>query len=325
MVQHSMAAASTLVITFLVALYASSTFFNTDSLHIMKQHSRPGHLRLERFLKRVAKAREVMFTWGDNRTITADDAMVGTLPLWAESVKRAGVKNAFIAAFDEATATWAHQNSMHAILLEKPSECGECTNWVAAAKLDFLRDVIALRYDVFWSDADVLYFENPFNHLNRAYDVNAQSEGWQHHGMRWDGNVAGDPDDPIVHFYQLPQLNFGVGYAHSTPRIAKTFSLLAKVIRKQRVWDQAAYSDSMMLPATSQNPSRGLHSVFLLDPAIFPTTCQIKWMYNGTYQGHFQPISLHFNCNRPKVEAMTQVWQAFLRNETDFLSHVFIS
>lgn len=72
----------------------------------------------------------------------------------------------------------------------------------------------------------------------------------------------------------LPQLNYGVAWFQGSRRVADTLSHFAERMRRERVWDQAAFSELLLLPASPQRPWSGRHSVRVLDVLLYPNTCE---------------------------------------------------
>jgi hypothetical protein len=259
-------------------------------------------------------------TFGDSVS-TSDHQQYGVLESWTNGVKRAGISNAFVAAYDETSMEWARQRGIPAFHMpfpngkERESNVG-LANWIGAAKMNTVRDVLSLRFNVLFSDADVLFFENPFPYLEGTFDCETQSDGYGGDNVEWHGSSRTIPDT-LIHLHLMPQLNFGLAFVRGTPSMARTFGHLGRIVRDEPIWDQEAYSQAMLLPSTSQFPWRGRHSVRLLEPTVFPTTCQIKNLFrNETSLREMRPVAIHFNCNPPnRKNVMETVWSKYEKGE----------
>ena len=284
------------------------------------------HLRrLLSFLDEISVDKTVLMTFGDSVS-TSDHQQYGVLDSWTKGIKKAKISNAFIAAYDDETMEWARQREMPAFQMPVPKDTEKShvgpANWIGAAKMDTIRDVLSLRFNVLFSDADVLFFENPFPHLDGTFDCETQSDGYGGDNVEWHGSSRIIPNT-LIHLHLIPQLNFGLAYVRGTPSMARTFDHLGRIIRNESIWDQEAYSQTMLLPSTSEFPWRGRHSVRLLEPTVFPTTCQIKNLFsNESSVRKMHPVAIHFNCNPPnRKKVMETVWSKHEKGE-EFWSEI---
>lgn len=287
--------------------HTSQKEVNTDQ---QTDHTR----RLLLFLDNISVDKSVLMTFGDSVS-TSDHQQFGVLDSWVNSVKKAKIPNAFIAAYDDATMEWARQRDFPAFLMPFPTDLGAAKSWIGAAKMDTVRDVLLLRFNVLFSDADILFFENPFPHLDGTFDCETQSDGYGGDNVAWHGSSRIIPNTHI-HLHLLPQLNFGLSYVQGTRSVAQTFNHLVRMVREEPLWDQEAYSQVMLLPSTSAFPWRGRHSVRLLEPTVFPTTCQIKNLFSKETLREMHPVAIHFNCNPPnRKKVMETVWRKYEQGE----------
>jgi Nucleotide-diphospho-sugar transferase len=285
---------------------------HTDQLNTDEKndHTR----RLIVFLDKISINKSVLMTFGDSIS-ASDHQQFGVLDSWVTSVKKAKIPNAFIAAYDDATITWALQRNFPAFLMPFPTNLGAATSWIAAAKMDAIRDVLLLRFNVFFSDADILFFENPFPYLDGSFLCETQSDGYGGDNVAWHGSSRTIPNT-LIHFHLLPQLNFGLSYVRGTRSVARTFNHLGRMVREEPIWDQEAYSQAMLLPSTSEFSWRGRNSVRLLEPTVFPTTCQIKNLFSKENLREMHPVAIHFNCNPPnRSKVMENVWRKYEQGE----------
>ena len=70
---------------------------------------------LEALLAKVAINKTVLATMASNASVS-DDPKSGNLPVWIESVRRAGITNVLVAAYDVEALAWLQAHNVSAIL-----------------------------------------------------------------------------------------------------------------------------------------------------------------------------------------------------------------
>lgn len=91
-------------------------------------------------------------------------------------------------------------------------------------------------------------------------------------------NIAPQPSWLLLatHLCALPplQLNMGVAWLKASRRMADTLNFISEAIRAQPVWDQAVFAETLLLPGSTRRPWAGRHSVRVMDPLVYPNTCE---------------------------------------------------
>ena len=104
----------------------------------------------------------------------------------------------------------------------KVHNVGAAHSWVAVAKSQLCRDIVALGFAVLFSDADVLFLGNPMDALVQDRDVESSTDafGWSGYSPAGDNVHVDAPEFPPIHFHVLPQLNAGFFLVQPSRRTA---------------------------------------------------------------------------------------------------------
>lgn len=185
----------------------------------MSRHTRPDFpnsaatLELEQLLSSISIDGAVLATVASNASIWADEAdpRSGLLPLWLDSAQRAAISNMFVAAYDEDTLHWLRARNVPAIL-RTATNCSRAASWVGCAKVDLLRDVATLAFNLLLTDSDILWLKNPFPFLAAPYDLLATSEGFGADAKDPSPGPYGDMQHarvdgwPPIHYHRVPHV-----------------------------------------------------------------------------------------------------------------------
>ncbi|KAK1559726.1 hypothetical protein Q3G72_017715 [Acer saccharum] len=133
--------------------------------------------RLAKVLEKVAVGREVIVA-------LVNSNVKDTLEVWFNSIKRVGILNYLVVAFDEEIFKFCVSNDVP-VYKRDPDEgidsiarTGAGGNHaVSGLKFHILREFLQLGYSVLLSDVDIVCFQNPFDHLYRDSDVEAMTDG----------------------------------------------------------------------------------------------------------------------------------------------------
>jgi hypothetical protein len=171
-----------------------------------------GGAELAELLAAVSIDNTVVTTLASNSSIFANDqTSTGLFPLWLKSIRKAGVSNVVVAAYDLPSLAWLRTHRVPAVL-RSVDRCN-ASWWVACAKFDLLKDITQLGFNVLFLDSDLLVFKNPLRHLVGDSDFEATTEGFGAHdgsdpapGPHGDYKLLHFRGWPPMHFYRLPQV-----------------------------------------------------------------------------------------------------------------------
>lgn len=132
---------------------------------------------LRKLLAAVSINGTVIGALASNTSIT-NHTKSGTLEIFLESARHAGIRNLFIAAFDQATQDWLAARDVPSLLRPTPPACQDAHSWVACAKADLARDAVTLGYNFMLVDTDLLFFRDPMEQgFDGSFDVESGSDG----------------------------------------------------------------------------------------------------------------------------------------------------
>ncbi|KAK0583349.1 hypothetical protein LWI29_036028 [Acer saccharum] len=177
--------------------------------------------RLGKVLEKVAVGREVIVA-------LVNSNVKDTLEVWFNSIKRVGIHNYLVVAFDEEIFKFCVSNDVP-VYKRDPDEGIDSiartggNHAVSGLKFRILREFLQLGYSVLLSDVDIVYFQNPFDHLYRDSDVEAMTDGH-------DNMTAYGFDD----VFDEPAMGWA-RYAHTK--------------REPTSWDQAAFNEELFFPS----------------------------------------------------------------------------
>ncbi|MCI06408.1 UDP-D-xylose:L-fucose alpha-13-D-xylosyltransferase, partial [Trifolium medium] len=131
--------------------------------------------RLAKILEKVAVKREIIVA-------LANSNVKEMLEVWFTNIKRVGISNYLVVALDDEIAKFCESNQVP--FYKRDPDDGIDTvgkqggnHAVSGLKFRILREFLQLGYSVLLSDVDIVYLQNPFNHLYRDSDVESMSDG----------------------------------------------------------------------------------------------------------------------------------------------------
>jgi len=139
-------------------------------------------------VKTAAVRREVMVG-------VANSNVQGQLAKWIEANRRAGISNMLIVAIDDRLPQWLE--SQKVACWPRPDKALG-SHKISAQKFKFVRSFLMVGASVLMTDIDVVYLQNPFDHLWRDADIEGTTDGWD------DGSAYGwleQLDDPSLGAY----------------------------------------------------------------------------------------------------------------------------
>jgi len=125
----------------------------------------------------------------------ANSNVQGQLAKWIEANRRAGISNMLIVAIDERLPQWLE--SQKVACWPRPDKALG-SHKISAQKFKFVRSFLTVGASVLMTDIDVVYLQNPFDHLWRDADIEGTTDGWD------DGSAYGwleQLDDPSLGAY----------------------------------------------------------------------------------------------------------------------------
>ncbi|KAA8537656.1 hypothetical protein F0562_027264 [Nyssa sinensis] len=173
---------------------------------------------------------------------------------------------------------------------------------VSGLKFRILREFLQLGYSVLLSDVDIVYLQNPFDHLYRDSDVESMTDG--HNNMTAYGynDVFDEPAmDPTIPSIEL------------LDRVADRLS------RQPNSWDQAVFNEELFFP--SHPGYDGLHAAKrTMDFYLFMNSKVLfKTLRKDAKLKKFKPVIVHVNYHPDKFPRMKAIIEFYVNGKQDAL------
>lgn len=274
---------------------------------------------LAEFLKKVAVNNEVLVSVSNKNYAWPG----GMLQLWAENVKRTGVKNAMVIALDDDTKSNAESFGLPAFRMDvkipdSQKDVGS-NHAVSALKFRILQNFMKLGYSVFLSDVDIVFLQNPFEHLARDSDVEGMTDGWDHGTAYGYNDVADDPSmgwARYAHSMRIFVFNSGLFYLRPTNATQELLDKLIYRVETENGWDQALFNECIYFPSSPANKDPSVTRRVLDYMKFMNSKVLFKHLRHdaGQFEAHM-PVSVHVNYHPDKFERMKAVVKRYVEKD----------
>ncbi|KAL3722512.1 hypothetical protein ACJRO7_034824 [Eucalyptus globulus] len=242
---------------------------------------KPGHLvLLAKILEKVAVNRELVVA-------LANSNVKELLEVWFTNIKRVGILNYLVVPLDEDIGKFYPDEDVDSIGRTGGSPA------VSGLKFRILREFLQLGYSVLLSDVDIVYLQNPFDHLYRDSDEESMSDGH-------DNRTAYGFDD----VFDEPGMDWtrdGFFYIRPTIPSIELLDRVAARLSQENAWDQAVFNEELFFP--SHNGYDGLHAAKrTMDFYLF-----------------MKPVIVHVNYHHDKLLRMKAVVEYYVNGKEDAL------
>lgn len=277
--------------------------------------------RLAKLLEDVAVRKELIVA-------LANSNVKEMLEVQFSSIKKAGIPNYLVIALDDHIVEFCKSNDVP-VYKRDPDEGVDTVgrtggnHAVSALKFRILREFLQLGYSVLLSDVDIVYLQNPFNHLYRDSDVESMSDG--HNNMTAYGynDVFDEPAmgwARYAHTMRIWVYNSGFFYIRPTiPSIELLDRVAHRMATQQNVWDQAVFNEELFYP--SHPGYDGLHAakrtmdiyMFMNSKVLFKTVRKDDKLKK------LKPIIVHVNYHPDKLRRMKAVVEFYVDGKKNAL------
>lgn len=278
--------------------------------------------RLSKILEKVAVNKELI-------VVLANSNVKEMLEVQLTSIKRVGIPNYLVVALDEEIANLCQAKNV-SFYKRDPDEGIDSiartggNHAVSGLKFRILREFLQLGYSVLLSDVDIVYLQNPFNHLFRDSDVESMTDGH-------DNMTAYGYDDVFdeasmgwaryAHTMRIWVYNSGFFYIRPTvPSIELLDRVAGRLSREPNLWDQAVFNEELYFP--SHPGYDGLHAarrtmdfyLFMNSKVLFKTVRK-----DTNLSKKIKPVIVHVNYHPDKLPRMKAVVEYFVNGKQDAL------
>ncbi|KAI3767202.1 hypothetical protein L2E82_17290 [Cichorium intybus] len=277
--------------------------------------------RLSKILKKIAVQNELIVA-------LANSNVKSMLEIWFTSIKKLGMPNYLVVALDDQTVDFCKENGVP-FYKRDPDEGFDSiaktgsNHAVSGLKFRILREFLQLGYSVLLSDVDIVYIQNPFEHIYRDSDVESMSDG--HNNMTAYGfnDVFDDPSmgwARYAHTMRIWVYNSGFFYIRPTlPAIELLDRVAERLSQRLPAWDQAVFNEELFFP--SYPGYIGLHaSKRTMDRYLFMNSKVLfKEVRKDGKLKKLKPVVVHVNYHPDKLPRMIAVVEFYCNGKEDAL------
>lgn len=276
---------------------------------------------LSKILEKVAVRKELIVA-------LANSNVREMLKFWVDNIKRVGVPNFLVVALDDETELFCKSNDVP-VYRRPPDENVDSigktggNHAVSGLKFNILREFLQLGYSVLLSDIDIVYLQNPFDHLFRDSDVESMSDG--HNNMTAYGynDVFDEPSmgwARYAHTMRIWVYNSGFFFIRPTlPAIELLDRVAYRLSHEPKSWDQAVFNEELFFP--SHPGYEGLHAAkrtmdiyqFMNSKVLFKTVRKDAQLRK------LKPVVVHANYHPDKLQRMKAVVEFYVDQKQNAL------
>ncbi|GFQ01243.1 hypothetical protein PHJA_002268200 [Phtheirospermum japonicum] len=273
--------------------------------------------RLSKILAKVAVGKELIVA-------LANANVKPMLEVWFTNIKKVGISNYLVVALDDEIVDFCKSNDVP-FYKRDPDEAIDFVgktggnHAVSGLKFRILREFLQLGYSVLLSDVDIVFLQNPFDHLYRDSDVESMSDG--HNNMTAYGfnDVFDEPAmgwARYAHTMRIWVYNSGFFYIRPTvPSIELLDRIAGRLAREANAWDQAVYNEELFFP--SHPGYVGLHAAKrTMDFYLFMNSKVLfKTVRKDANLKKLKPVIVHVNYHPDKLPRMKAVVEYYVNGK----------
>lgn len=277
--------------------------------------------RLAKILEKVAVRKELIVA-------VANSNVKEMLKLWFDNIKRVGIPNYLVVALDDETESFC--NSSEVPVYRRSLDGGFDSvartggnHAVSGLKFQILREFLQLGYSILLSDVDIVYLQNPFDHLYRDSDVESMSDGHNNRTAYGFNDVFDEPKmgwARYAHTMRIWVYNSGFFYIRPTiPAIELLDRVADRLAHEPKSWDQAVFNEELFYP--SRPGYDGLHaSKRTMDMYQFMNSKVLfKTVRKDAQLSKLKPVIVHVNYHPDKLFRMRAVVEFYVNGKQNAL------
>lgn len=256
--------------------------------------------------------------------VLANSNVQPMLEIQFNSIKKVGITNYLVVALDDETVRLSKSNDVAYYKWDLDS-AGKSPvgSVVSALKFRILREFLQMGYNVLLSDTDVIFLQNPFDHLYRDADVESMSDGhdsWSAYGYN---HVFDDPEmewSRYIYTTRIWAFNSGFFYIRATvPAIELLDRVTESLRRRPGAWDQAVYNEELFFPShpgyvglTAVKRAMDIY-LFMNSKVLFKTVRKDPELRKR------KPVIVHINYHPDKLPRMKATVEFYVNGKDDAL------
>ncbi|KAD5507838.1 hypothetical protein E3N88_15541 [Mikania micrantha] len=277
--------------------------------------------RLAKILEKIAVRKELIVS-------LANSNVKAMLEVWVSSIKKAGIPNYLVVALDDGIVNFCKENDVPFYMrdpdagIDSVAKTGS-NHAVSGLKFRILREFLQLGYSVLLSDVDIVYIQNPFDHIYRDSDVESMSDGHDNMTAYGYNDVFDEPAmgwARYAHTMRIWVYNSGFFYLRPTiPAIELLDRVAERLSHPPPAWDQAVFNEELFFP--SHPGYIGLHaSKRTMDRYLFMNSKALfKEVRKDANLKKLKPVIVHVNYHPDKLPRMKAIFELYFNGKQDAL------
>ncbi|XP_038977353.1 arabinosyltransferase RRA3-like [Phoenix dactylifera] len=276
--------------------------------------------RLAKMLEKVSVQKELIVA-------LANSNVREMVELWFENIKRVGIPNYLVVALDDGMENFCKSKGVP-VYRRKPDEGVDSigrtggNHAVSGLKFRILREFLQLGYSILLSDVDIIYLQNPFNHLYRDSDVESMSDGHSNMTAYGYDDVFDEPKmgwARYAHTMRIWVYNSGFFYIRPTIPSIELLDRVASRLSREKAWDQQVFNEELFFP--SHPGYDGLHaSRRTMDMYLFMNSKVLfKTVRKDANLRKLKPVIVHLNYHPDKFRRMKAVVEFYVNGNQNAL------
>ncbi|XP_077244440.1 arabinosyltransferase RRA3-like [Tasmannia lanceolata] len=277
--------------------------------------------RLAKVLETVAVRKELIVALA-NRNVKE------MLEVWFNSIQKVGIPNYLVVALDDDTANFCKSKQVP-FYKRDPDEGVDSVartggnHAISGLKFRVLREFLQLGYSILLSDVDIVYLQNPFDHLYRDSDVESMTDGHNNVTAYGYNDVFDEPSmgwARYAHTMRIWVYNSGFFYIRPTiPSIELLDRVTDRLSGEPKPWDQAVFNEELFFP--SHAGYEGLHaSKRTMDFYLFMNSKVLfKTVRKDDNLRKLKPVIVHTNYHPDKLPRMKAIVEFYVNGKQDAL------
>lgn len=276
--------------------------------------------RLAKLLDQIAVRKELIVALANSNVKTM-------LEVWFTNIKKVGITNYMVVALDDQIEEYCKANNVPVYKRDPDSNIDSVAKTggnhaVSGLKFRILREFLQLGYSVLLSDVDIVYLQNPFDHLYRDSDVESMSDGHSNMTAYGYNDVFDEPAmgwARYAHTMRVWVYNSGFFYIRPTIPSIELLDRVADRLSKSNAWDQAVFNEELFFP--SHPGYEGLHAAkrtmdmyqFMNSKVLFKTVRKDAKLKK------LMPVIVHVNYHPDKLPRMKAVVEFYVNGKQNAL------
>ncbi|RZC49399.1 hypothetical protein C5167_017821 [Papaver somniferum] len=274
----------------------------------------------KKLLKKVALRNELIVA-------VANSKVKEMLEVWFINIKRVGILNYLVVALDDSIASFCKLNDVPVYKRNSDESFDEIARTgskhaVSGLKFHVLREFLQLGYSVLLSDVDIVYLQDPFDHIYRDSDVESMTDGHDNMTAYGYNDVFDEPSmgwGRYAHTMRVWVFNTGFLYVRPTIPAIELLDRVADRLAKENAWDQAVFNEELFYPSCPGY--EGLHaSKRVMDYYNFMNSkILFKTVRKDEKLRKLKPVIVHVNYHPDKLPRMKEVVDFYVNGNQDAL------